>query len=660
MPGEADERQAFRRLELVPSVSDELRVALTEGDQALYTDGDLLASRRRFERAYQLAEREGDVLAMATAALGLAGTQINERRALTDLVPLQARLQHVLALLDQGSVLALRIRARLAGEADYRRGEHGEIMAVLEEARSRGDPVALAEALAFAYGCLLGVDHISLRGGLALELLNTSVWTGRRGDQLLGLAMQAEVAYIAGDPHAGRLLGELRDQLAQHHHHGLAFSVSAIEVMLAIRAGDLEEAESLVGVCAMNGAAAGDIDSESWAGGQLLTIRWYQGRLTELLPILKDSVDSRTLSPVDNSLRATLSVAAALDGDRLTAESRLASLCGSDLADLPRESSSWLVTLNGVVEAAYLLHQADVAARAYELLSPYAHLPMVAGPGVTCLGSTHQALGVAALTMGEIDQAVDHLQAAVRANVALGHWPAVVSSRHRLAKAYTLRGQAGDEEAAERERAAAKAEAQALNLPVPVDRVTVAQGSESATCTRVGRKWRVALRDRSVLAEDSVGMLHLAVLLANPRQEIAASDLVAGVGALTASRDIGSPQAVLDPRAVAEYRSRLRSIDDELGRLSLDEGRAQGEPPQSEPLQAERLRAEREWLVAQLGSATGLSMRQRSFPDEVERARVSVGKAIRRAIARIAESDDLIAEHLRQTVRTGTRCSYWP
>jgi hypothetical protein len=39
---------------------------------------------------------------------------------------------------------------------------------------------------------------------------------------------------------------------------------------------------------------------------------------------------------------------------------------------------------------------------------------------------------------------------------------------------------------------------------------------------------------------------------------------------------------------------------------------------------------------------------------------VAVGKAIRRALVRIAEADPVIGEHLRQTVRTGVRCSYWP
>ena len=85
--------------------------------------------------------------------------------------------------------------------------------------------------------------------------------------------------FAEGDPHAGRFLGELRDHLDQHDHPAVGFVVSAIEVMLAIRAGDLDDAESLAIICAKSGATAGDIDREWWPGAQLVTIRWYQGRL---------------------------------------------------------------------------------------------------------------------------------------------------------------------------------------------------------------------------------------------------------------------------------------------------------------------------------------------------------------------------------------------
>jgi len=638
-----------------------LAAALAAGARALNTDGDLRASRQDFDRAYRLAEQAGDVPAMALAALGLAGLWVGERRAVTGAAQLEARLQHVLALLDPHGSLALRLRARLAGEADYFRGEHAAILAVLDEARAAADPVLLAEALSIAHHCLLGPGHVTLRRELAAELIKASFATQRRSDLLMGLLWQTVDSYSDGDPHAGRLLSELREHLRERSHLAVGFVVSAIDVMLAIRAGRLTEAEELAAVCARAGAAAGDVDHEWWSGAQLVTIRWYQGRLVELLPTLRDRANSPGLSAVDNSSAAALAVAAALDGDRHTAASTLAALAGDDLAHLPA-ASSWLVTMNGIVEAASLLADAGLAQRAYQLLRPYAGLPMVGGLGVTCFGSAQHSLGVASLTAGQLDQAVEHLRAAVQHNLALAHWPAVLASRQRLAQAYALRRYPGDAEASRRELELAISEAAALGLAA-LDAPGAGPASPSkppspsspsgafAQCRRAGRKWSVAWRQRSVLIEDSIGMAHLAVLIANPRQEIQAADLVAGLAGLAArGGDGAAAHPVLDHEAIAEYRNRVKLLEAEIDQLDAgdDPGRAAG------------ARAERDWLVAELARAAGLGGRTRSFPDQGERARVAVGKAIRRALVRIAEADPVIGEHLRQTVHTGVRCSYWP
>ena len=648
-----------RRLELVTHEADELKAALADGARAQHEAGDLQASRDSFERAYRLAERAGDAESMALAALGLAGLWVAERRTVTSTVLLEARLQHVLTLLDPRSALALRVRTRLAGEADYARGTHAAVLAALDEVRrGLGDPELLAEALRIAHHCLLGPEHVTMRRELAVELTKASFRTERHSDLLMGLLWQTADAYCAGDPHAGRLLGELKDHLGQRDHLAVGFVASAIDVMLAIRAGRFDEAEALAAVCASRGAAAGDADHAWWSAAQLVTIRWYQGRLTELLPMLHDRVHSPVLSAVDNSAVAALAVAAALSGDRPQAASALAALCGSDLAALPA-SSSWLVTMNGIVEAAYLLEEADVAARAYELLRPYAHLPMIGSLGITCFGSVQHALGVAALTSGQLDLAIEHLTAAVPHNLALAHWPALVASRQRLAQAHARRGSPGDAGAARRELDAAAAEAASAGLPVPDHPVSgpfaaaaSAAAAEEAHCQRAGRKWRLTLRNRSVLVEDSIGMVHLAVLIANPRHEIQAADLVAGLAGLSGTgADVATAQRVLDPEAIAEYRNRLRQLDTELNETGTGE---------LEPGRTSQARAERDWLVAQLSSAAGFGGRTRAFPDQPERARVAVGKAIRRALARITDADAVIGEHLRQTVHTGVRCSYWP
>ena len=641
-----------QRGNFVAVCSDELQSALSAGDRALHADGDLHASRENFERAYQLAITAVDVPAMALAALGLAGLWLSERRTVSGAAHMEARLQHALLLLKADTPLALRIRARLAAEADYCQGEHAATLAVLGEIRADPDPdpVLMAEALSLAHHCLLGPDHVRLRRELAAELIKTSFRTDRRGDLLMGLLWHTVDSPTDGDPHAERLLGELRDQLERRDHLAIGFVVSAIDVMLAIRAGRFDEAESLVARCAESGSAAGDIDNEWWPGAQLVTVRWYQGRLTELLPMLHERVHSPVLSSVDDSSAAALAVAAALSGDRRTAASSLAALCGRGrgLARLAR-SSSWLVTMNGIVEAAFLLDDADVAGRAYELLRPYAQLPMVGSLGITCFGSTQHALGVASLTSGHPDRAVEHLRAAVQHNLALAHWPAVLASRRRLAEAYGRRGLPADADAASHELDTARREAAELGLRFSGSPTPERSGA-LAECRRVGRKWQLTLGDHRVLADDSVGMAHLAVLIANPRQDIQAVDLVAGLAALSgAVNDLGTAHPVLDRDAIGEYKSRLTRLDAEIDQLES-----------TGSVRAASARDEREWLTAELASATGFGGRTRSFPDQPERARVAVGKAIRRALVRITEADPVIGEHLGQAIRTGVRCSYWP
>ena len=57
------------------------------------------------------------------------------------------------------------------------------------------------------------------------------------------------------------------------------------------------------------------------------------------------------------------------------------------------------------------------------LLEPFADLPVMASLGVACFGSAHRPLGLAALTFGELDLAVEHLEAAVVADLAVGNRP---------------------------------------------------------------------------------------------------------------------------------------------------------------------------------------------------------------------------------------------
>jgi hypothetical protein len=623
---------------------------LARAEGALCEAGQLLCSRGWFEAAYRVAEQDGDSVAMARAAVGLGGLWVHEHRMVVYAVSVAACQRHALSLVGPGSALGLRLRVRLAAEADYRHGTHASILAIVDEARAAGDPVAVAEALSLAHHCVLGPDHAELRRQLADELVAVSVRTGRRVDQLMGLLWLVVDLYLAADRHAERYLRQLRDLLAQQDHLAVRFIVEAIDVMLCIRSGAFDAAEAQAALCRNLGDAAGDVNASAWYGGQLVALRWYQGRLPELLPLLVDMVSSPALSAVDYSYVAALAVAAATVGDHHTAVGALARLCGEDLANLPR-SSSWLVTMYGVVEAAHLLRDVELSTRAYELLSPHAGIPMVAGLGAVCFGSTHHTLGVASLTVGEVDRAIEHLRAAVTGNLALGHRPAATLSRIRLSDALLLRGAVHDAIAAERELATAVQEAAASGMPAP--QPVRDDAANRVVCRRLGQQWQLIWGHRHAVVRDCVGMRHISVLLANPGQEIAAINLATRSEqpalASTASAN-GTAQPILDQVARRQYQQRLSDLEAEIDEFDAN----------NDLEHAARARIEREWLLAELAYATGLAGRSRQFPDNDERARIAVGKAIRRALNRLAEAEPAIGDELRATIRTGRQCAYEP
>ncbi|MFI6396460.1 hypothetical protein [Nonomuraea sp. NPDC050540] len=223
----------------------------------------------------------------------------------------------------------------------------------------------------------------------------------------------------------------------------------------------------------------------------------------------------------------------------------------------------------------------------------------------------------------------------MRANSALGHWPAAVLSRWRLGHALVRLGEPRDE------LLLAEKEAAELGMALPEVRGT--QASSVALCSNSGRWWRIELAGRTALVKSSVGMRHLSVLIANPRREIRAIDLVAGVEDTPAP----SAQPVLDEYAERTYTARLTQLEEEIGELEAA----------NDLERAAALRVERDWLVSELTASTGLGGRARTFTDDHERARVAVSKAIRRALTHIAEADEVIGAELRATVQTGIRCA---
>jgi len=178
---------------------------------------------------------------------------------------------------------------------------------------------------------------------------------------------------------------------------------------------------------------------------------------------------------------------------------------------------------------------------------------------------------------------------------------------------------------------------------------------------REGDYWTVVFEGRTTRVRNLKGIRYLARLLADPGREFHVLELVAAESGGLAAADSGRAAGLshgypgdagemLDARAKDAYRRRLAEIDDDI-----EQARAFGDN-----VRAGQADAERDFLVREISRAVGLGGRDRHAASTSERARVSVTRALRQAIARIGEHHPELAEHLDRTIRTGTHCNYVP
>ena len=187
-----------------------------------------------------------------------------------------------------------------------------------------------------------------------------------------------------------------------------------------------------------------------------------------------------------------------------------------------------------------------------------------------------------------------------------------------------------------------------LSLPMPdtpASPVPSPTDQRDARFHRDGGFWQLCWDDERLTLQDAKGLRDLAYLLARPAVEIHVGELV---GPDTAAHgDLGE---VLDRTAREAYRRRLGDLDADLAEAESNNDLGH----------AERVRIERDFLVAELSAAVGLGGRIRRTGDSSERARKAVAGRIKQAIDRIAGGAPSLGRHLRNSVKTGTYCSYRP
>lgn len=276
----------------------------------------------------------------------------------------------------------------------------------------------------------------------------------------------------------------------------------------------------------------------------------------------------------------------------------------------------------------------------------------------------------AALLEGDHDLAVGLAAAAARTWAEIGAPYEAAVARTTLAEAHD---RAGREATARVEREAAVAAfvrygalGRANNMRQVLDGAAAVpdahRRSSDAVFRLQGEIREISFGGASTSLRDLKGFRYLARMLAEPGREFHVLDLVAvehgtlptcdrpEIGGGELERGSRGGIAALDEQARAAYRRRLSEIDEEI-----EDARRRNDPGR-----VELAGRDREFLVAELTRAVGLGGRLRSVGSDTERARTAVARALRYGSDRLRTAIAPLADHLDNSLRTGTYCSYRP
>jgi tetratricopeptide (TPR) repeat protein len=621
---------------------------------ALLAVGDATGAREAHLAALGRGRETGRADLVVAAALGLGSGQAGFEVPLFDRDQI-AGLEDALALVgdDQPAVRAA-LLARLATASTFSADEgHRRTLATeaVELARSCGDDVALAVALAAYVDLVAGPDHVDERLGLTTEIVVTARRIRDSSLELLGLRMRIvarlERGDLAGAEEDVRDFSAVAAALGQPIY---SWYVPLWAAAFAFARGELEEAATALAQAEGLGGQAGSGNARVLVSSH----RWSAAAELADPAAMRASVEGVDF---DDSMGPWVPVARAFMhaacGEISAARAAL-DAAASRLPELPLDSE-WLPALTQAAEAVQLVGGHPVAGWLHDALTPHADLFVVEGIGALLRGSVERHLGALAALLGDREAAERHFDRAVEANRRTGARLLVARTLHdaatslgdadRLAEAHALYAELG----VTGRLAPAATAAGATTVPEPLP---------DNEFRREGETWALTYSGRRTSVRDSKGLRDLSVLLARPGQPVPAVVLAAAPGSgatagdataerLHASGDLGE---VVDAQARRAYRERLHQLEQDAA-----EADAAGDVERSE-----RVAGERDALVEQLSAAYGLGGRPRRAGDPAERARSTVTARIRDSIRRIQGVHPELGRHLSASVRTGTLCSYEP
>lgn len=410
-----------------PELACELRLDLAEAhDRA----GEFIARDRRHLEAADLARELDRTDLFTRAALGYGGRlpaapppNATARRlldeALLRLAPTDSRAR-ALTLARLAHVL----------HAD---APHAERKVVADEAeamaRRLDAPVVLASVLVSRVLALDGPDDVDEHLDIGTEVMRIGQQTGDSDLVLQGARARIHPLFVVGANDAARDLAATFTQLAGTVRHPDHLRLATMwQTMWAALEGRFDEAEAQADQLRVRLEVAGHSQATSIHFAQTFVVRWLRGRVGDARSVVEAG---RELSPESFTWWSLQSWIEAGSGDldtalALLADRRVDELSTADAGYL------WLFAVVGVAVSAATVAEPRWAQAAHDVLEPYSARNCVLGYAAY-LGAVDHHLGTLEAVLGRVDDAVDHLEAALERHRVIGARPWVALSAAWLA-----------------------------------------------------------------------------------------------------------------------------------------------------------------------------------------------------------------------------------
>jgi tetratricopeptide (TPR) repeat protein len=634
--------------------------------------GGLEEARRAFLEAAELAD---DSALLARAALGYAdpGADLGIAYRTDDPVTAELLERAIAAQPSEESTTTVLLETRLAAEL-YFSDQPGRARALadaaLHRARRLEDQRALGAASAVAHDAFV-VGQAALADQLrgSEQLLDWARGTGSAAALLTAHRARVFDLLAAADvPAMDAEILAFRRVAEPLNAPGYLWWLSLWSAMRALLEGRHDVAEEQ----ALSAYEMGERPFASLSLVNLLFLLFFlrreQGRLEEMEEATREYATSHADIP---AIRVALTFLLAELGRTDEARGMLGAIADHDLHRL--HDRNWPASWFQLARAAAIVEDRDLSRTLLEEGNRPTERCVMVSVATVCLGAADLAAAWLLHTVGDLDAAEEHYDAAEAINAQIGARSWLAHTRADRARLLLDRDRAGDREEAQRltELAGDAADEirlqslapqleqvrQRLQSPTAPATTAPASATPSPTFRRSGAVWELDFAGRKAQIPPTRGASDLAFLLARPDQAVSVLELLGDTPAASetipsgfGASEFGRGAPALDERARREIRDRLRDLDAEVAdaEANNDVERAAG------------AREQRQLLAETVARDLGLGGRARRIGDPIERARKTVSTRIRRAIATVGRAHPELGRHLERSIDTGAWCAYRP